>query len=53
MAVPREGHTKLATLEATEKVHVMVLDICRIEVHEIAKTMTISKECIRHTLHEE
>ena len=38
--------------ETVEKVHDMVLNNCRIKVHEIAETIGISKEHVRDILHE-
>jgi len=51
---PLEGHPKSATTpEIIEEVHNMVLEDQRMNVHEIAETIGISKECIGYILHEE
>jgi transposase len=51
---PRDGRPKSATTpEITEQVHDMLLDDRRMKVHEIAETVSISKERVGYILHEE
>jgi histone-lysine N-methyltransferase SETMAR len=51
---PCEGHPKSATPpKIIEQVHDMVLDDRRMKAREITETMGISKERVRHILHEE
>jgi transposase len=51
---PHEGHPKSAPPpEITEQVHDMVLDDWQMKVHEIAETISISKEHVGYILHEE
>jgi hypothetical protein len=51
---PREGHPKSATTpDIIEEVQDMVLDDWWMKVHEIAKTIGISKEHVGYFLHEE